>query len=454
MTLFVGEGSSLKRQRASQVAGFAAVMSAAAALIGWWLELPPLLSWSSGFAAVTPVVVALCLAALGLALVRTGKDSRFAFAVGLAVATLAAFGLAVVPFEVELGINQWLAGPEATSLLATNAAMLGLMLAGGSLAFSRFARHRFAATTLASIAGAIAVVALLSYLTGIDTLYGSPSIRSPPLATTFSLLCVATGIILRTGTMPALHKPRPSWQLLIMLGCAIILPLLLFGAYTGVSVGNAQLVQVRKELRNGARTLSAEVDREIVGEVGRLEALAASPSLRQGDFAEFQRQAEASLALEQSGTIALIGRDMRQLANTWAPFGTPLEETAVRNLCRGLSRQVSRKSPACSQGPRAFSWCLASSCQCESKATAASPSSGWLLSIPSSDSSPETNCRQVGMRWFPTPTIASSPSPTGRICSSGRSCRGRSGIAPHPRAYSNLSTPKGDHRWKHPPDRN
>ena len=328
MTLFVGQGSSLKRQRASQVAGFAAVMSAAAALIGWWLELPPLLTWGSGFAAVKPVM-ALCLAALGLALVRTGKDSRFAFAVGLAVATLAAFGLGVVPFEVELGINQWLAGPEATSLLATNAAMLGLGLAGGSLAFSRFARHRFAATTLASIAGAIAVFALLSYLTGIDTLYGSPSTRSPPLPTTVSLLCVAAGIILRTGTMPALRKPRRSWQLLIMLGCAIILPLLLFGAYAGVSVGDAQFVQVRKELRNEARTLSAEVDREIVGEVGRLEALAASPSLRQGDFAEFQRQAEASLALEQSGTIALIGRDMRQLANTWVPFDTPLEETAL-----------------------------------------------------------------------------------------------------------------------------
>jgi len=39
-----------------------------------------------------------------------------------------------------------------------------------------------------------------------------------------------------------------------------------------------------------ARTLSADVDREITGEIKRLQALAASPSLRQGDFAEFQRQ--------------------------------------------------------------------------------------------------------------------------------------------------------------------
>jgi hypothetical protein len=75
--------------------------------------------------------------------------------------------------------------------------------------------------------------------------------------------------------------------------------------------------------------LSAEVDREIIGEIGRLEALAASPSLRQGDFASFQRQAEASLALRQSGNIMLVDRDMRQLVNTWVPFGTPLEKTPV-----------------------------------------------------------------------------------------------------------------------------
>src|SRR5262249_45687206 len=90
-----------------------------------------------------------------------------------------------------------------------------------------------------------------------------------------------------------------------------------------------QLEQVRKDLMNGARTLSAEVDREIIGEIERLQALAASPSLRQGDFAEFQRQAEASLALRQSGNIMLIDREMQQLVNTWVPFGTPMEKAAV-----------------------------------------------------------------------------------------------------------------------------
>ncbi len=336
MTLFAGEASHLKRQRAGQAAGFAAAAIAAAALIGWWAGLPLLSSWSPGFATMKPVTAS-CLAALGLALVYPGKDWRFAFAVGVGVAALAVFGLGVVLFNLELGIDRWLAPGDAsfrtaaTSYRVINAATLGIALAGSSLALSRFERFRLAATLLGGLAGAIALFGMLAYLTGIDTLYGS-SVRPPALPTAVGLLCVAAGIILRIGAMPALRKPRPLWHLLVVLGCAIIAPLLLFGTYAGVSIGDAQFDEVRKELRGEARTLSAEVDREIIGEIGRLEALAASPSLRQGDFASFQRQAEASLALRQSGNIMLVDRDMRQLVNTWAPFGTPLEKAAVPDM--------------------------------------------------------------------------------------------------------------------------
>ncbi len=334
MTLFVGQADSLKRQRASQAAGFAAVTIAAAVFIGWWAELPLLTSWGAGWPPTRPLG-ALSLAVLGLALVHPGKDSRFAFAVGLGGVALAALILGLTLFNIELGIDRWLARhaavprPGVASFRVANVATLALGLAGGALAFSRFERHRFAATLLAGIAGAIAVFALLGYLTGIDTLYGSASVSSPPLPTAVGLLCVAVGIVLRVGTTPALREPRPLWHLLVMLGCAIIAPLLLFGAYAGMSMADAQLDQVRKDLMNGARTLSAAVDREIIGEIERLQALAASPSLRQGDFAEFQRQAEASLTLRQSGNIMLIDREMQQLVNTWVPFGTPMEKAAV-----------------------------------------------------------------------------------------------------------------------------
>ena len=131
-----------------------------------------------------------------------GKDSRVAFAVGLAVAALAALGVALALLNVELAasIDRWLApraavpvplGPALIRVAVAGALASGL--AGGSLALSRFERYRLAATMLASIAGAIAAFALLGYVTGIDTLYGSVSVYSPTLPATVGLLCIAGG---------------------------------------------------------------------------------------------------------------------------------------------------------------------------------------------------------------------------------------------------------------------
>ena len=61
---------------------------AAVVLIGGWAELPLLSSWGAGFPPMRPSA-ALCIAALGLALMHPGKDLRFAFAVGLAVVAAA-----------------------------------------------------------------------------------------------------------------------------------------------------------------------------------------------------------------------------------------------------------------------------------------------------------------------------------------------------------------------------
>lgn len=104
MALLIGQAGNLKRQRASQVAGFAAAMIGAAAFIGWWVSRPVLSTWVSGFATVKPAT-AMCLAALGAALVHPGKNSRFAFAVGLAVAAVAALDL-LDRAGVDLGFNQ------------------------------------------------------------------------------------------------------------------------------------------------------------------------------------------------------------------------------------------------------------------------------------------------------------------------------------------------------------
>jgi PAS domain S-box-containing protein len=266
---------------------------------------------------------ALGLAALGLALMYPGEP---------VLALAAGFG-AIAAAGVDLGLTlSGDASREAVVPLAMPAATtLGLTLTGGALVLSRFERHYLTAIVLASLACAFAVFALAGYLTGIDLLYNATSISSPPLPTTVGLLCVAFGIILqKMGATPALRRPRPLWHLLAVLGWAIVAPLLLFGAYAGARMADAMLDQVQGTLMDEARALSADVDREIIGEIETLEALAASPSLLHGDFAAFQRQAEAPLTLRQSGNIVLFDRDMRQIINTSVPFGTPMPKGVIQ----------------------------------------------------------------------------------------------------------------------------
>jgi PAS domain S-box-containing protein len=333
VTLFVGQAVNLSRQRASQVAGFAALTIAAVGFIGWWVSLPLPSSWGSGFATMKPTT-ALCFAALGLVRAHPSPDSRFAFAVGFAVAAVGALDLLDL-FGVDSGINRLncLLVPQAavpapeTSFRMINGAPVALVLVGCSLALSRFETHRFAAITLSGIAGVMVTFALLSDLTGSPMLFGAVEMPTP--LTAIGMICAVSSIVLRIGTVPAFRKPRPLWQLLIVLGCVIIAPLLLFGVYTGLRTTDAQLNQVRNDLRGDAQTLSEDVDRQITGEIESLQALAGSPSLRQDDFAAFQRQAEAWLAFRQAGNIMLVDRNMQQVVNTWVPFGTPLEKAAV-----------------------------------------------------------------------------------------------------------------------------
>ncbi|MBO0754076.1 MAG: hypothetical protein J2P53_18290, partial [Bradyrhizobiaceae bacterium] len=321
---------SLNRQRGSEALGVAAVMIAAVALVGEAGGLPMLSRWSADLPGMKPVA-ALCLAALGLALV--GKDRRFAVTCGLTVASLATFLLAAELFDLSTGL-EWLslrslvpAGPggpgmDAHSFRIVHLSSVAFGLTGAALACISFERYRRAGIVIAGVVVAIVVFALLGHLTGIDALYGASPVASPSLPVAAGLLCVAVGIIMRTGSVPALRRPRPLWHLLAVLGCAVVVPLLLFGAYAEVSIADAELQEARRGLTHEARALSAEIDRQIFGEIERLQTLAASPSLRQGDFAAFQRQAEASLALRPSGSIMLLDRNLGALVNTAMPYGS------------------------------------------------------------------------------------------------------------------------------------
>jgi PAS domain S-box-containing protein len=323
VTRFVRQAVNLNRQHASQIAGFAAATIAVTTVIGWWASLPLLASW--GTFEMKPLT-ALSIAALGVALMHPGKASRIMFAIGLTVMAASALDIGI---DIGL-VPQAVVPPELGALRSGSRMLLVTAILAGALVLSCFERYHFVAISLSGLGGVIAVFVLLLYLAGIETPQGPVPVRTPGLPTAVSLLCVAGGIVFRIGMTTALRKPRRLWHLLIVLASATIAPLLLLAVYAGLHITGAQLNQARQELMSEAHTLSVEVEHEITGEIQRQQALAASPLLREGDFAAFQRQAETSFASGEGGGIMLIDRNMQRLVDTWRPVGTPMEKAAFQ----------------------------------------------------------------------------------------------------------------------------
>ncbi len=84
-----------------------------------------------------------------------------------------------------------------------------------------------------------------------------------------------------------------------------------------------------KDAVESARTLSRLIDREFVTVEVSLSALSTSPSIRSGDYAAFQSQAEQVVQRSFINNVALIAPGGQQLVNTAVPFGQPLPQTGV-----------------------------------------------------------------------------------------------------------------------------
>ncbi len=151
---FAYSAGRLDRQLASQLAGVSTVAVTAVALIGWWWDLPPLSAWSAGSPTSSG---ALCLAAIGFALMRP-RDDIVASVVGLVVVAVATafLGFALFGAEREAGLEEAFAMPAATAL--------GILLAGAAFMLCRFDRHYVTATVLGGLVGAVAVFGLLGNL--------------------------------------------------------------------------------------------------------------------------------------------------------------------------------------------------------------------------------------------------------------------------------------------------
>jgi len=110
---------------------------------------------------------------------------------------------------------------------------------------------------------------------------------------------------------------------LTMLTLVTVLPLVALASFAILRAVEAQRAQIQRDVRERVDNLLADVDRQISAIQAELQVLAASPSLKEGDFLAFYRQMRA--ALEIRGTsIVLHDTKGQQLLSTNRPFGEPL----------------------------------------------------------------------------------------------------------------------------------
>ncbi|HUI97611.1 MAG TPA: PAS domain S-box protein [Xanthobacteraceae bacterium] len=140
------------------------------------------------------------------------------------------------------------------------------------------------------------------------------------------------------------RRPWPLRTALGLFALSLVLPaVLFFGLQYRTALGEKR-AEIEHENLQLARSVGADVNRELDIKRAQLAALATSPALRDGDYAAFYAQARAALKASQ-GWIALLRRDGTQLINTLAPAGAPLDPVrATASLDRVLDGDRSEES--------------------------------------------------------------------------------------------------------------
>lgn len=105
---------------------------------------------------------------------------------------------------------------------------------------------------------------------------------------------------------------------------------LLFYAYS------SKCDQVNKTMLDTARSLTNDVDRELVSVQAALQALATSPAFATGDFQGVHRQTLKMLESYPGSNIVVADVTGQQFVNSFLPFGTPLPERKNIEMVRRI----------------------------------------------------------------------------------------------------------------------
>jgi PAS domain S-box-containing protein len=120
------------------------------------------------------------------------------------------------------------------------------------------------------------------------------------------------------------RKPWPLRTALGLFALTLVLPVVLFFVLQYRAALVDKQSQAEREGVGLAREVGIATDQELKLMRVRLATLAASPSLRDGDYAAFDAQARASLT-DSHGSIVLIHRDGTQLLSSPRQTGAPID---------------------------------------------------------------------------------------------------------------------------------
>lgn len=117
----------------------------------------------------------------------------------------------------------------------------------------------------------------------------------------------------------AVRRPLSNYVALLVL--SVLLPMAAVTAGLLWRLSALDQARSNEQALSMARSVSENIDRDISASVESLNALASSPLLAQGNFADFYRQATDVMSLRKQH-ILLRGLDGRQLLNTRVPWGS------------------------------------------------------------------------------------------------------------------------------------
>ncbi|MFM9845659.1 MAG: PAS domain S-box protein [Hyphomicrobiaceae bacterium] len=122
----------------------------------------------------------------------------------------------------------------------------------------------------------------------------------------------------------------PIWAHLVLFAAALLAPILIFTFLLAQHLTGYEQRARETQLLSIARSLAADVDREISGVISTLKALSNSPSLQDGNLEAFYQQAKLTLAPAKRNAV-LMDISGRQLVNTRLAWGDVLPYTQRDN---------------------------------------------------------------------------------------------------------------------------